>query len=185
MFTKEKICSIVQGCAADDNPKVRLMGVRIGVSYFRLLHKKEILLVNVEDVTFNTEKNVYQVSSMMRQKTCTQNVSFNLLAYMTGGLTMYLGELQEPTGHFLKNMHKGVKHSQNMGTSILAKWHKMTVKMIKIDPAGFTGTTWHRSGTTAMTDNGESAINLKHAGGWQSDKVVQGYIAQSKHIMTA
>eukprot|EP00957_Ditylum_brightwellii_P037262 2820773-Ditylum_brightwellii.AAC.1 len=51
---------IVEGCAVDDGPKARLMGVGIGVSYFGLLHKSEILLVNVEDVTFNTEKNVYQ-----------------------------------------------------------------------------------------------------------------------------
>eukprot|EP00957_Ditylum_brightwellii_P132931 10136416-Ditylum_brightwellii.AAC.1 len=61
----------------------------------------------------------------------------------------------------------------------------MAAKMIKVDPKGFTGTIWCRSGTTAMADNGESAINLKRAGGWQSDKVVQGYIAQSKHIKTA
>eukprot|EP00957_Ditylum_brightwellii_P199623 15218185-Ditylum_brightwellii.AAC.1 len=57
--------------------------------------------------------------------------------------------------------------------------------MIKVDPKGFTGTTWCRSGATAMADNGESAINLKHAGCWQSNKVVQVYIAQSKHIKTA
>eukprot|EP00957_Ditylum_brightwellii_P208803 15358988-Ditylum_brightwellii.AAC.1 len=100
------------------------MGVGIGISYFGLLHKKEILLVNVEDVTFNMEKNVYQVSSVMRHKTCTHNVSFDLPAFMTGGLTMYMGELQEATGCFLKNMHKGAKHNQNMGKSVLAKWPK-------------------------------------------------------------
>eukprot|EP00957_Ditylum_brightwellii_P198036 15087871-Ditylum_brightwellii.AAC.1 len=93
------------------------MGVGIGVSYFGLLRKSETLLVNVEDVTFNTEKNVYQVSSMMRCKTYTENVSFDLPTYMSGGLTMYLGEIQEPTGCLLKNMHKGAKHNQNMGAS--------------------------------------------------------------------
>eukprot|EP00957_Ditylum_brightwellii_P038353 2899290-Ditylum_brightwellii.AAC.1 len=51
---------IVHACAADENPKVKLMGVGIGVSYFGLLHKKEILLGNVKDTTFNTEENVYQ-----------------------------------------------------------------------------------------------------------------------------
>eukprot|EP00957_Ditylum_brightwellii_P037106 2809035-Ditylum_brightwellii.AAC.1 len=61
----------------------------------------------------------------------------------------------------------------------------MAAEMIKVDPKGFSGTTWHRSGATALTDSGESAINLKHAGGWQSDKVAQGYIAQSEHIKTA
>eukprot|EP00957_Ditylum_brightwellii_P191824 14603322-Ditylum_brightwellii.AAC.1 len=60
---------------------------------------------------------------------------------------MYLGELQEPTGRFLKNMHKGAKHNQNMGKSILVKY-----------------------GATAMVDQGESAINLKCARGWQSNK---------------
>eukprot|EP00957_Ditylum_brightwellii_P097009 7387356-Ditylum_brightwellii.AAC.1 len=59
-FTKEQICSIVQGYAVDDSPKVRLMGVGLGVSYFGLLCKSEILLVNVEDVMLNMEKNVYQ-----------------------------------------------------------------------------------------------------------------------------
>ena len=98
---------------------------------------------------------------------------------------MYLGELQEPTGCLLKNVHKGAKHSQNMGASVLAKWPKIAAEMIKVDPKGFTGTTWRRSGATTLADSGESAINLKRAGGWQSDKVVQGYIAQSKHIKTA
>eukprot|EP00957_Ditylum_brightwellii_P021923 1653710-Ditylum_brightwellii.AAC.1 len=77
------------------------MGVGIDVSYFGLFRKKEILLVSI----------------VMRQKTCTHNVSFDLPAYMTGGLTMYLGKLQEPTGCFLKNMHKVVKRNQNMGKS--------------------------------------------------------------------
>eukprot|EP00957_Ditylum_brightwellii_P186728 14218701-Ditylum_brightwellii.AAC.1 len=160
----KKIHSIVEGCAADDSPKVKLMGVGIGVSYFGLPCKSEILLVNVEDVMFNTEKNVYQVSSMMRCKTCTYNVSFDLPAYMTGGLTMYLGELQELTGHLLKIMHKGAKRNTNMGASLLGKWPKMAVEMIKVDPKGFTGTTWCRSGATALADSRESAINLKRAG---------------------
>ena len=81
-FTKKQICSIVEGCDVDDCLKVRLMGVGIGVSYFGLLRKSEVLLVNVEDVTFNTKKNVYQVSSVMRRKTCTDNVSFDLPAYV-------------------------------------------------------------------------------------------------------
>eukprot|EP00957_Ditylum_brightwellii_P071239 5415221-Ditylum_brightwellii.AAC.1 len=81
-------------------------------------------------------------------------------------------------------MHKGAKRSQNMGASVLTKWPKMAAKIIKVDPKGFTGTTWRRSGTTAMADNGEFAINLKRARGWQSIKVVQGYIAQSEHIKT-
>eukprot|EP00957_Ditylum_brightwellii_P178968 13633124-Ditylum_brightwellii.AAC.1 len=61
----------------------------------------------------------------------------------------------------------------------------MAAKMIKVDPKGFTSTIWRRSGATTMANNGESAINLKRAGGWQSNKVVQGYIAQSEHIKTA
>eukprot|EP00957_Ditylum_brightwellii_P072682 5523963-Ditylum_brightwellii.AAC.1 len=126
------------------------MGVGIGVSYFGLLHKKEILLVNVEDVMFNMEKNLYLVSSVMRQEICTQNFSFDLPAYTAGGLTMYLGELQDPTGRFLKNVHKGAKHNQNMGKSVLAKWPKMAAELIKVDPKGFTGTCWRSSGTTTM-----------------------------------
>eukprot|EP00957_Ditylum_brightwellii_P199426 15201611-Ditylum_brightwellii.AAC.1 len=62
-------------------------------------------------------------------------------------------------------MHKGAKRNQNIGASVLAKWPKMAAKMIIIDPKGFTGTTWHRSGATTIADNGESAINLKHAEG--------------------
>eukprot|EP00957_Ditylum_brightwellii_P108751 8296270-Ditylum_brightwellii.AAC.1 len=145
------------------------MGIGIGISYFGLFHKKDIILV----------------SSVMRQNTCKQNVSSSLPAYMTGGPTMYLGELQDPTGCFLKNMHKGAKRNQNMGKSVLAKWPKMVTKMIKVDPTCFIGTCWHRSGAAAMANQGESTINLKRAGGWQSKKVVQGYITQSKHIKTA
>eukprot|EP00957_Ditylum_brightwellii_P161732 12314254-Ditylum_brightwellii.AAC.1 len=112
------------------------MGVRLGFSYFGHLHKKEILLVNVEDVTFSTEKNIYQ----------------------------------EPTCRFLKNMHKGAKCNQNMGKSVLAKLPKMTAKIIKIDPQDYTDICWRRSGAIAMANKGESTINLKHAGCWQSNK---------------
>eukprot|EP00957_Ditylum_brightwellii_P164019 12488098-Ditylum_brightwellii.AAC.1 len=57
----------------------------------------------------------------------------------------------------------------------------MAADMIKVDPTGFTGICWRRSGATTMANQGESAISLKHAGGWKSNKVVQGYIAQCKH----
>eukprot|EP00957_Ditylum_brightwellii_P028964 2187912-Ditylum_brightwellii.AAC.1 len=67
-------------------------------------------------------------------------------------------------------MHKGAKRNQNMGASVLAKWPKMAAKMIKVDPKGFTSTTWCRSRATALAGSRESAINLKCAGGWQSDK---------------
>eukprot|EP00957_Ditylum_brightwellii_P008194 620094-Ditylum_brightwellii.AAC.1 len=100
----------------------------------------------------------------MGRKTCTDNVSFDLPTYMSGGLTMYLGELQEPTGRLLKSMHMGKKRSQNMGELVLAKWPKMAAEMIKVNPKGFTGTTWRRSGATALADSRESAINLKRAG---------------------
>ena len=53
---------------------------------------------------------------------------------------MYMGELQEPTDCFLKNMHKGAKHNQNMGKSELNKWLMMAAKMIKVNPTGFMGT---------------------------------------------
>ena len=97
----------------------------------------------------------------MKQKTRTQNVLFDLPAYMTGGLTTYLGELQDPTGHFLKKIQKGAQCNQNMDKSVLTKWPKMAAEMIKVDPTGFIGTCWRRSGATAMADQGESAINLK------------------------
>eukprot|EP00957_Ditylum_brightwellii_P114624 8741553-Ditylum_brightwellii.AAC.1 len=67
-------------------------------------------------------------------------------------------------------MHKGAKRSKNMGASVLAKWPKMAAKMIKVDPKGFNGTTWRKSGATTLADSGESAIKLKRAGGWQSNK---------------
>eukprot|EP00957_Ditylum_brightwellii_P205646 15344786-Ditylum_brightwellii.AAC.1 len=65
-----------------------------------------------------------------------------------------------------------------MDKYVLTKWPKMAAEMIKVDPTGFIGTCWRRSGATAMADQGESAINLKQAGGWQSDKLVQNYIVQ-------
>eukprot|EP00957_Ditylum_brightwellii_P020408 1538790-Ditylum_brightwellii.AAC.1 len=82
-------------------------------------------------------------------------------------------------------MHKGNKWNQNMGKSVLAKWPKLAAEKIKIDPQGYTGTCLHRFGTTTMANNGESSINLKCAGGWQSNKLVQDYIVQSKHIKFA
>eukprot|EP00957_Ditylum_brightwellii_P183003 13939067-Ditylum_brightwellii.AAC.1 len=75
-------------------------------------------------------------------------------------------QLQKPTAHLLKNMHKGKNHNQNMGRSILAKCSKLAAKKIKIDPQSYIGTCWRRSG-------------------WKSNKVVQGYIVHSEDIKSA
>eukprot|EP00957_Ditylum_brightwellii_P155798 11860903-Ditylum_brightwellii.AAC.1 len=59
------------------------MGVGVGISFFGLLHKKEVLKINCEDVRYVKEKNHYDVATAFLRKTGAQIISFELPEYMT------------------------------------------------------------------------------------------------------
>ncbi len=89
-FNKEQIKRIVVACLESDDHRDRLMGVGVGVSFFGLLRKREVLMINCEDVALKGGK--YDVSTTFCCKTGAQTVSFDLPEYMTSGMTAYLSK---------------------------------------------------------------------------------------------
>jgi hypothetical protein len=47
------------------------------------------------------------------------------------------------------------------------------------NPEEYTSHSYRHSGATLIADNDGSVMQLKNAGGWQSDKVAQGYVQKS------
>jgi integrase len=62
----------------------------------------------------------------------------------------------------------------------LASYPKKIAEFLKLEsPISYTSHAFRRSAATWMADNGIDLINLKRFGGWKSDSVAQGYVAES------
>ena len=68
---------------------------------------------------------------------------------------------------------------QNTGKNNVNLAHQALCKILKKSNKGYSSHCWRRSAATNLADAGVSLINLKRHGQWQSDRVVEGYIANS------
>ena len=100
----------------------------------------------------------------------------------------YIQELCEDTieagkTQFLKNWSRlGNRRIQNTGKNTVNGLHSVACKILRKSSSGYTSHCWRRSAATNLADAGVSLINLKRHGQWTSDKVVEGYIANSKPL---
>ena len=98
----------------------------------------------------------------------------------------YISELQTKnvkTKCFLQNWNVKVqKRIQQSGENLVKNLHKTACKILKISPEIYTIHCWRRSVATNLANKGVSFINLKQHGQWNSDAVVEGYIANSEPI---
>ena len=86
--------------------------------------------------------------------------------------TVAAGNLQ-----VLKNLNKiGRRRVQNTGKNNVNRLH---VAGLNRTTKGYSSYCWRRPATTNLTDAGVSLINLKRHRQWVSNKVVEGYIANS------
>ena len=89
--------------------------------------------------------------------------------------TVAAGNLQ-----FLKNDNKvWRKRVQNTGKNNVNMLHVAACKILQRNRKGYSSHCWRRSAATNLADAGVSLINLKRHGQWVSDRVVEGYIANS------
>ena len=81
---------------------------------------------------------------------------------------------------FLKNWNKiGRRRVQNTGKNIVNMLHVAACKILKRTKKGYSSHCWRQSAATNLADPGVSLINLKRHGQCVSNRVVEGYIANS------
>lgn len=69
---------------------------------------------------------------------------------------------------------------QPIGINSFGKMPSLIATFLKLEnPKMYTGHAFRRSGTTLLADCGADVRTLKSFGGWQSDKVVDGYVEDS------
>eukprot|EP00957_Ditylum_brightwellii_P113017 8618321-Ditylum_brightwellii.AAC.1 len=131
------------------------MGMGIALSYSGLLCKKEVLKINCEDLSFNSEEERYKVKTMIVRKTGTSAVSYYLPNYMNASVTAYLSKVPTKEGRLLKNLNKQSKtHVQNMGENTVTSWPTKAAELLGISSEGYIGTCWRCTGATVMADSG-------------------------------
>jgi integrase len=93
-----------------------------------------------------------------------------------------LGDTPDPNGKMWRQYRDASKgftqqvHGKNFFGDLPCK----IAKFLKLDnPKSYTGHAFRRTSATTAVDNGVDLLNLKRLGGWKSDTVAEGYIAES------
>ena len=87
----------------------------------------------------------------------------------------------ERKGRLLRYFVANKGTQRPIGKNKLGKYPQEVAKFLALDPAGFSGHCWRRTGATILAEADVSVIQLKHAGGWRSDQVCQDYVEESKN----
>lgn len=84
-------------------------------------------------------------------------------------------------GRFFRMVNNGKATSRPIGKNLLAKYPRMCAEALgKPSVKDFTGHAFRRTSATIVADSGASMVALKRHGRWKSDKVAEGYVAESK-----
>lgn len=70
---------------------------------------------------------------------------------------------------------------QPIGKNMIASIPAFVAKLLSLPaPETYTGHAMRRTGATILVDDGADLLTLKRFGAWKSDKIAQGYVANSK-----
>ena len=83
-----------------------------------------------------------------------------------------------PENRFFIQYKKGKCTIQSVGINTMYDQSKIVAEFLR-GSGRFNGHTMRRTGTTLASNGGADHILLNNAGGWDSDKVSQGYIERS------
>ena len=191
VFSPEEIHKMVRYYGNSDLPRSQLCAVTILISYYGLLRMNDVLKVKARDVSFNEKENCWEVKFDYQRKRRNEGMTYLIPPCYNKIMSRYIDQLADwdpksnkPEPRFLRNMHA---HSgtriQNAGPSNLSKFaSEMAYEILKEDPSRYTSHSWRRSAATNLADAGLSMIDLKRAGQWKSDSVVEGYISNSRPL---
>ena len=183
VFSPEQIHTVLMNCMESKDPFDTIMGVGISVMYFGLLRARDVMNIQCQDVTCNEERK-YEVNFEHMRKRKNVGFTYTIPIFYSPLFAKYITQIDESkmtSNRFLKNFNKrSGSRIQNCGINNIRKWIKKMCDMLHIDADGYTTHCFRRSAATNLADAGVSFINLKRHGQWQSDAVVEGYIANSK-----
>lgn len=84
------------------------------------------------------------------------------------------------SGRFFVNYQKGHCTRQFIGKNKIAQIPQEIAAFLKLPcPESYTGHCFRRTSATLLADSGATITTLKRHGGWKSDTVAEGYIAES------
>jgi integrase len=100
-------------------------------------------------------------------------------------IKLYDGYIQKikakgPNERFWKQYRHGKYTSQNRGKNYFSNLPTQIAKFLNLPNANeFTGHALRRTAATLLANTGIDKLSLKRFGGWKSDSVCEGYIAES------
>ena len=159
----------------------------IALLYFGLLRSAEVHMIEVEDVKVEKRglHDIIEVMFKHERKRRNEGFTYYMPSKYAHMFSRYISELCQDTiakgnVQFLKNWNKiGKRRVQNTGKNNITILHSAGYKILKKSNKGYSSHCWRRSAATNLANAGVSLINLKQHGQWQSDRVIEGYIANS------
>jgi len=128
-----------------------------------------------------------QILQYCQEESNTGETTRDKLIALHGYFENYRKQLQSvnmaASGRLFRSFRNGRYISTPLGKNTLAKVACKIATYLKLEnPETFTGHTWRRSAATAFAESGASNQQMKRLGGWKSDSVVDGYVANSKKL---
>ena len=175
IFTKEQLVDFWD--RAPNTPDVVLDKLISQIGYFGLLRSGEIRKLQFE--MFQLKEDSVWIYYDKVQKT-TKDLHRFILPRIDE-YKLYMSYFEDPKGHFFRTYRKTLKRFivTPMGKNTIASAAKRIAKFLNLDPNGYGGHTWRRTGATELANSGASTIELKRAGRWKSDNVAHGYVDSS------
>lgn len=179
VFSRENIERFMRD--ADDNNNLHVKVVAL-FSLYGACRKSEIVGLNVDDVS---DAGVHLVVRIRDSKTgprsflivgC-QDPELDALVYFRRYFAL---RPQGAPARLFLGLRNGKCTKQPIGRNTLATYPRKIAEFLGLDdPKGYTSHAFRRSSATWVADSGVDIVNLKRFGGWKSDSVAQGYVADS------
>jgi integrase len=165
-----------------DNEKWLQVKVVACFSLFGACRKSEIAALttaDVQDLGAHILVNIRQSKTGPRSFVIIGHDDPDLNALLFIRKYMALRPDNSPPRLFL-GLRNGKCTRQVIGLNTLATYPCKIAEFLKLNnPKAFTSHAFRRSAATWVADSGVDLINLKRFGGWKSDTVAQGYVAES------
>lgn len=142
------------------------------------LRGDEIVNIKIEDI--KEEGNLLLVNVPKTKTNVQRKFTINDTFVSTVKKYKALRPSSLPTGRFFLNYQKSRCTSQVIGKNKIAKVPQEIAQLLKLEnPELYTGHCFRRTSATLLADFGANITTLKRHGGWKSDTVAEGYIADS------
>ena len=166
----------------DNKPKDLMFKVGIAIMCYGVLRKKEILCIQIKDVTINVIINVEFPCSTKRRR---KGFRFKIPEKLVPTFEKYISQISpklDRTSRFMLNYNNRSKtRIQNMGENQIGNMAaELAQRLGKPDTKKFTAKSFRRTACTQLAAAGISVIGLCEAGNWKSLKTAREYMEYSE-----